>query len=1618
MRSNVFILAFSISFTLLFSSQAEAAVQADMVVDAWAGWPSQGSLATGLPDSSGTGTWDAVWFDNLDPTQLSTMKCWTWPDSGTPKGAWGFSWDGTHDTGWASSYIGFETMDPGSGVFKVRSDGSAVSAMRWTSGVWGTMTFTFTIYDAGYLPGATWEGSKHFGVYRVSDGTWMGDTTYNPINGSVYAGTGPLTVTFSDTVSAGAQYLFAFRGSGGNGMAALTGTVTGTAVPPEAADPIRINSGWADISVVDETLDLATMLQETLDPSESPAVLVEMAPKIVVGEGADPQNHTVIRVLNEYGIAEFQFLAYPTSVNGGVNVNVGEIFPPQVSIVASPISSISTRQIRIFSDDGLLQAIFEPDPLAINAPFVVAVGDYLPGQVGDEIAIASANQTSGNRDVLVYNGLGDLLGTFGDPGSLASDDTLVMGTYNDSGTDKILFYYQSAKKAVLLNASTSNTIDHNLGSLPSGAGIYQSAFSEDLFVSGTDETLYSTLYKVDPSTTVNSVDAGTKENIFWVSTSGSYDPWSDSQYVKRGNFRHIRTDMSCNGYANASFSSDDYSVWIQGDFKNWVESTQADYSSSYPSNWEPCFTHRHHDYALPSAWKNELDSATGLNKYMMLSRLNNLTYYEEGPTTFENLTYAHNLPAMDHLYVWPIREYVRRLADKFRGSSGDPDQFVAVTPCHEWEIFVSQDGSIGDYNPAMITGFYSHLINLYGSIGKINSKYGTSFTGAGDFDAPRNTGRGGWDAYNSSNPFFFAWVEYNRKVIFRRLAQVFRECLWAGFPPESIKTHQIPAKYVIGDPLNGSNRITPIDWILSAGTGYGGTRYGLWYQNSNNWIQGAYSSGQSMITIGEYHPITSNQGLADGQASYMFNNGVQWIAISGDSNLSVTKNSYLQLQTGNPPRPGTTGGIGQIRAVTSDDNSYNIACVGTGDKTGLLKSLSADGSWDGTVYVVPFHSHVAVTPIGVQEQDFHLTTTDYTTGSVTALASGSQIEISFRARTDDLNGTFTLLVLHDGTELGRFRRVVDVDSDWAFYRFILRGQMSMGGVTVLLNSGERNAPSAYTQDIEIENFSALVLEDSITRFDYGINSGTPHQGGVTFDVIVERTLATEVVVGDGTISPVSGTYLQGGTVQLTANPDPGYRVKYWLGTDDDSIRGNTNQVTLTDDTVVRVAFELIADVNNDGSVDLEDLALTANSWLYEFCCDGSPVGYWAFDETSGTTATDSSIYGRDGMLFNFPTDDSQWTDGETNGALSFDGQDDYVEISGYNGISGGANRTCAAWVKTTQAPGEIITWGNSDPGRKWIIRVNETGALRAEVSGGYIYGTTPVNDGCWHHVAVVLNSDITPDISEVSLYVDGQLETISGVADEPIDTASAQDVAIGVYTTTATRYFKGLMDEVRIYDRALSPDEVEQLYLGVDSNYDGTVDLYDFSQLAFSWQKSYSLALVSSASTDWSDQDNPNGYWSYRSDTGLITTQQSAWLPGDLGSNQPAWAATAEGVPGWFKSTGLGSHDIPQDVVACHAPTVLRWTSPVNGTITISGGCWLVRDIGRTINLTLSHAGTDFSSASITRANGNSVTPFDFTNMSGGGGVLTRTVNVGDMIDLRIDGGDFVGVDLTIEYTW
>lgn len=234
-----------------------------------------------------------------------------------------------------------------------------------------------------------------------------------------------------------------------------------------------------------------------------------------------------------------------------------------------------------------------------------------------------------------------------------------------------------------------------------------------------------------------------------------------------------------------------------------------------------------------------------------------------------------------------------------------------------------------------------------------------------------------------------------------------------------------------------------------------------------------------------------------------------------------------------------------------------------------------------------------------------------------------------------------------------------------------------------------------------------------------------------------------------------------------------------------------------------------ADRNEDRRVDLADFAVLASCWLG----DEALVLALPFEEVSGDTTKDISLYNRTAHLAGGPI----WTEGVSGGGLLLDGLDDYAEFSDYFGISGGRARTVCAWIQTTQTGGMILTYGGLDTGTRWLFFVNNA-KLQLGVGGGNVVSNQPVADGQWHHVAAVLEApEAGPAlVQHLRLYIDGQLDP--GVYTSPtlqIATGTACPVRVGTIEQVSGllgSFFSGRIDDVRIYERALSAEEIQNLY--------------------------------------------------------------------------------------------------------------------------------------------------------------------------------------------------------------
>jgi hypothetical protein len=198
--------------------------------------------------------------------------------------------------------------------------------------------------------------------------------------------------------------------------------------------------------------------------------------------------------------------------------------------------------------------------------------------------------------------------------------------------------------------------------------------------------------------------------------------------------------------------------------------------------------------------------------------------------------------------------------------------------------------------------------------------------------------------------------------------------------------------------------------------------------------------------------------------------------------------------------------------------------------------------------------------------------------------------------------------------------------------------------------------------------------------------------------------------------------------------------------------------------------------------------------------DPSLIGWWKFDEGSGLAAADSSGKGHNGTL----TGGAAWVPGIRGGALQFDGADDVVVVpnAGDLQFAASAKYTLAAWVNLTTRPGHwsgIVTKGR-DTATWYGIWVNDTNAWVFGHSGNNQVGS-PVVAGVWVHVVMLY------DNGTKRIYLNGKLdnETTSSQSGD-----STGDLWIGA-AKSVTEYAPAKIDDVRIYNRALTVQEIKAL---------------------------------------------------------------------------------------------------------------------------------------------------------------------------------------------------------------
>jgi len=199
--------------------------------------------------------------------------------------------------------------------------------------------------------------------------------------------------------------------------------------------------------------------------------------------------------------------------------------------------------------------------------------------------------------------------------------------------------------------------------------------------------------------------------------------------------------------------------------------------------------------------------------------------------------------------------------------------------------------------------------------------------------------------------------------------------------------------------------------------------------------------------------------------------------------------------------------------------------------------------------------------------------------------------------------------------------------------------------------------------------------------------------------------------------------------------------------------------------------------------------------------DVSQVLYLPFDYDDGSKARDRSGYGNDGTIYG-----ATKTAGKIGSARDFDGVDDRIEAPHSASLDITKAITVEVWIKSLDArDAGIISKDDGGTARSWwlITWADDLPRFLAyfvtlDGTDGVV-ATTKLTDNKWHHIAA------TYDGSTIKIYFDGNLEGTKS----RVDTIKSTTAPVRVATYLGVSYFrKGMIDEVRIYRRALSAAEI------------------------------------------------------------------------------------------------------------------------------------------------------------------------------------------------------------------
>lgn len=364
-----------------------------------------------------------------------------------------------------------------------------------------------------------------------------------------------------------------------------------------------------------------------------------------------------------------------------------------------------------------------------------------------------------------------------------------------------------------------------------------------------------------------------------------------------------------------------------------------------------------------------------------------------------------------------------------------------------------------------------------------------------------------------------------------------------------------------------------------------------------------------------------------------------------------------------------------------------------------------------------------------------------------------------------------------------------------------------GAQSVSLSDATQNATIYYTTDGSAVSTSSPVYSSPVA-----VNTTTTIKSMAVAPGYSNSSVATGAYTigtqaSTPTFSPVPGSYGSAQSVTIS-DTTSGATVNY---TTDGSTPTSSSPVYSNPVNVgTSLTLKAIASASGDSTSPVV-------SGSYVITNGNDLVGWWKFDEGSGTTAADSTGDGYTATLFN----GISWVTGKIGDAVSANGTNQYVGMPTID-LSGTSAVTIAAWVNRTYSTAgghtlleDSANFNSSTTGFGLFPDDNTCQGIMAALNGNVGYSVNcyaQPSSGAWHHIAVVYDKTKAGS-SAISLYIDGVLQPPTQEPDISTNTNAFGNNPIYLFARGGSQqYSTGIVDDLRLYDEALSAAQIQQIY--------------------------------------------------------------------------------------------------------------------------------------------------------------------------------------------------------------